>query len=55
MTFEPESPDASESVPVAFKNKTTGQYFSAQGFQLISAGPDGRFGTDDDITTFERE
>ena len=55
LTFEPESPDASESVPVAFKNKTTGQYFSAQGFQLISAGPDGRFGTDDDITTFERE
>ena len=55
VTFEPESPDAAESVPLAFKNKTTGQYFSSQGFQLISAGPDGRFGTDDDITTFERE
>jgi len=44
-----------ESVPLAFKNPTTGQYYSNLGFQLISAGPDGRFGTEDDITDFERK
>ena len=44
-----------ESVPLAFKNATTGQYYSALGFQLISAGPDGRFGTEDDVTSFQRE
>jgi len=54
-TVEAESGEEIESAPVAFKNATTGQYYSAQGFQLISAGPDGRFGTDDDITSFERK
>lgn len=44
-----------ESVPTAFKNPSTGQFYSAQGFQLISAGPDGRFGTEDDVTPFQRE
>lgn len=44
-----------ESVAVAFKNPSTGQYYSAQGFQLISAGPDGRFGSEDDITDFDRK
>ncbi len=55
LTVEAESGEQIESVPLAFKNPTTGQYYSAQGFQLISAGADGRFGTEDDLTTFERE
>jgi len=53
-TIEVESGEEIESVPVAFKNPTTGQYFAAQGFQLISAGPDGRFGSEDDVTSFDR-
>lgn len=54
-TYEVESGQEIESVPLAFKNPNTGQYYNAQSFQLISAGPDGRFGTEDDITPFERE
>jgi hypothetical protein len=54
-TVEVESGQAVESIPLAFKNPTTGQYYSNDGFQLISAGPDGRFGTEDDITAFERQ
>lgn len=55
QTFEVKTEQAIESVPLAFKNPTTGQYFAAQGFQLISAGPDGRFGSEDDITPFDRQ
>jgi len=55
LTIDGETGEDVETVPVAFKNASTGQYYSAQGFQLISAGPDGRFGTEDDITPFERE
>lgn len=55
VTVEVESGLDVESVPLAFKNPATGQYYAAQGFQLISAGPDGRFGTEDDITSFERQ
>jgi prepilin-type N-terminal cleavage/methylation domain-containing protein len=55
LTIDPETGEEIESVPLAFKNKTTGQFYSAQGFQLISAGPDGRFGTEDDVTPFERD
>lgn len=55
QTFDVETQQPVESVPLAFKNPTTGQYYAAQGFQLISAGPDGRFGTEDDITPFDRQ
>jgi len=55
VTTVPETGEQVETVPLAFKNAATGQYYSALGFQLISAGPDGRFGTEDDITTFQRE
>ena len=55
LTYDAETGEAVESTPVAFKNAKTGQHYAAQGFQLISAGPDGRFGTEDDITTFDRE
>jgi len=43
------------SAATAFKNPRTGQYYQAQTFQLISAGLDGAFGTEDDITTFDRD
>ncbi|QDU69073.1 type II secretion system protein [Engelhardtia mirabilis] len=39
----------------AFKNETTRRYFQHNKYQLISAGPDGRFMTpEDNITTFSR-
>jgi prepilin-type N-terminal cleavage/methylation domain-containing protein len=55
LSVDVESGQEVESVPLAFKNPTTGQYYAAQGFQLVSAGPDGRFGTEDDVTSFERD
>lgn len=55
LTIDLETGQETESVPLAFKNKSTGQYYSPNGFQLISAGPDGVFGTEDDITTFDRD
>jgi len=55
MLFDGETGALESTAPAAFKNPRTGQYFRPQSFQLISAGPDGKFGTEDDITTFERE
>jgi prepilin-type N-terminal cleavage/methylation domain-containing protein len=55
QTYDPESGEAIESTPTAFKNAATGQYYAAQGCQFISAGPDCRFGTPDDITPFQRD
>ena len=42
-----------ESSVHALKNPVTGQYFQNDKFQLISAGSDGYFGTEDDIANFE--
>jgi len=53
-TYDGETGAEAESIAVAFKNPSTGQYYRAQTFQLISAGPDGLFGTEDDVTTFDR-
>jgi type II secretory pathway pseudopilin PulG len=55
QTIDPKTGETLQTAPLAFKNKATGQYYSAQGFQLISAGEDARFGTEDDITAFQRE
>jgi len=55
LTLDNDTGEELRSTPTAYKNPRTGQYFQAQTFQLISAGPDARFGTEDDITTFDRE
>ena len=38
----------------ALKNEKTGRYEEPTGFQLMSAGSDGQFGTEDDITNFKK-
>ncbi len=38
----------------AWKNVETGQYLGPRGYQIISAGPDQLFNTDDDLTYPER-
>jgi len=43
------------STPQAYKDGTTGRFFNKLSYQLISAGLDGEFGTEDDITTFDRD
>jgi len=55
VTYHPQTGDELVSTPVAFKNKTTGRFYNPFSFQLFSAGYDGEFGTEDDITSFERD
>jgi prepilin-type N-terminal cleavage/methylation domain-containing protein len=55
LTVDAETSLETTSVATAFKNPRTGQYYRPTGYQLISAGPDGRFGTADDVTTFDRD
>jgi prepilin-type N-terminal cleavage/methylation domain-containing protein len=38
----------------AAKNQKTGRYHEPNGFQLVSAGLDGKFGTEDDLTNFAK-
>jgi hypothetical protein len=42
---------ATAKVPAA-KSEVTGQYAELTKFHLVSAGPDGEFGTDDDVTSW---
>lgn len=44
-----------ERLVKAWTNPTTKTYFHSTTFQLISAGLDGKFNTDDDVTNFDRD
>ncbi len=55
LTHAEETGEEERRSPTAFKNPQTGLYYRSQSFQLISAGSDGRFGTEDDITSFKRD
>ena len=46
-TFDPETGEVFDSEAVALKHPDTGRYFRKNKFQLISAGLDGEFGTED--------
>lgn len=39
---------------MALKNERVGRFYGHARYQLMSAGPDGTFGTEDDVTSFER-
>jgi hypothetical protein len=41
-----------EQVVRAARNETTGAFVAPTGFQLISAGEDGEFGTEDDLLSY---
>ena len=43
------------ATPAAQKDPLKGQYYKHDSFQVISAGPDCLFNTEDDIYNFERE
>jgi prepilin-type N-terminal cleavage/methylation domain-containing protein len=43
-----------DNVVRALKNPKTGTYYNPTGAQMFSAGPDGKFGTDDDVMSFEK-
>jgi prepilin-type N-terminal cleavage/methylation domain-containing protein len=52
--IDPDTGEAIESLAKALVNPTTGRAYEPNRFQLVSAGPDGAFGTDDDVTNFGR-
>lgn len=54
VTLDPVTGEELTSTPRAFRNAATGRFHRASSFQLHSAGPDARFGTEDDLTNFER-
>ena len=54
LSFDPSSGEELRTFVRAFKNPVTKRFVGATRYQLISAGPDGRFDTEDDVTTFDR-
>ena len=54
VTYSEELAEWIEEKVVAAINPTTGSPYRQDTFQLISAGPDGQFGTADDIGNFNR-
>lgn len=54
-TFDPVTGEPRESEATARKSARLGRYHGHRRFQLLCAGPDGVFGTDDDVTNFEAD
>ena len=52
---DPDTGEQRESFVGAVTNPTTQRYHNPQSYQLISAGADGQFGTEDDIANFETQ
>jgi prepilin-type N-terminal cleavage/methylation domain-containing protein len=52
---QPDDAGETESQVKALLNPKTKTYYEPNKFQLISAGLDGRFGTEDDITSFKQD
>lgn len=55
VLIDPHSGEERESTLKAVPNGTTGQPYNPTSFQLLSAGPDGEFGTEDDIGNWKPE
>lgn len=53
LTYDPETGEEYEDTVKARVSEKTKSPHNPRGFQLISAGPNGRFGDDDDIANFE--
>lgn len=51
-TLDPETGEPVDSWARARENAATGRFHEPTGFQLLSAGLDGRFGTPDDVGSF---
>lgn len=54
VTVDGESGETLEMRVTGVKNPVTGDYYNSGKFQLLSAGEDGRFGTEDDLGNFTR-
>jgi prepilin-type N-terminal cleavage/methylation domain-containing protein len=54
-TIDTETSEIVETNVGALQNPETKTYFRPTSFQLVSAGADGRFGTEDDLTNWKEE
>lgn len=54
VSYSAESGEEIQGFVVAHRNEATNRYKQKTKYQFISAGSDGVFGTDDDITNFQR-
>ncbi len=54
ISVDAETDEETEYTVRAWKNANTGRYEEPSSFQLICAGNDGKFGTDDDLTNFKK-
>ncbi|MFO0984943.1 MAG: type II secretion system protein [Planctomycetota bacterium] len=55
LIMDPKSGDYVQRTVTAYRSKKTGGYANFDSYQLWSAGPDGKFQTDDDVANFEIE
>ena len=55
VTYDPDTGEEVESRVKALNDPQTKSPFNRLTYQLISAGKDGRFGTDDDVCNFDKE
>ena len=55
LTYQEDIDEFVDEKVTAAINPTTGSPFRPDSFQLLSAGPDGKFGTEDDIGNFKRQ
>ncbi len=55
VTMDGETGEWTDSTITAMKNPKTGSYYNPRGYQLISAGKDGIFSTEDDLSSFQQD
>ena len=55
VTIDANTGESVETELRAVRNQKLGRYYAHDKYQLRSAGPDGRFGTDDDVHSFDVE
>jgi prepilin-type N-terminal cleavage/methylation domain-containing protein len=54
LTLDPGTGEELHGLVRAAKDEKLGRYYQNATYQLVSAGPDGRFGTEDDLANFAR-
>jgi prepilin-type N-terminal cleavage/methylation domain-containing protein len=55
LLAEPAEGEEAEQAVTPWQSKKTGTFANPDSFQIISAGPDRIFGTDDDVTNFDHD
>ena len=54
VTLDPSTGEEIHGQARALRDEKLGRFYQHASFQLLSAGPDGQFGTEDDLASFQR-